>query len=462
MTSPAAGERRVALVAAALAAFLAPYMGSAVTIALPAIGRDFGADPDRLGWIPTVYLFAAAVAVVPLGRLADITGRKRMFQLGVVVYSAASLLCAMAGSARLLIAARALQGVGGAMIFGTGTAILVSVFPPEQRGRVLGISVASTYTGLSLGPFLGGWLTRELGWRAVFWLNVPLGVVIVGLVLWRLEGEWAEARGERFDLAGSALYVVALLALLAGLADLQRLRGVLLALLGLAVFAVFVRVERRAASPVLEMALFRRNPVFAFSNLAALINYAATYAVGFLLSLHLQYVRGFSPAAAGLVLVAQPVMMAAVSPFAGRLSDRVQPRVLASLGMAVSAIGLAALAAVGGGSSTAFIVGSLVVFGIGFGLFSSPNTNAVMSAVPPRQYGLASGFLGTMRLAGQAMSMAIAMTIIAAHFGAAEFGPATSALLTRSLTVAFAVFAALCAAGVPASLARGRLARAEA
>jgi EmrB/QacA subfamily drug resistance transporter len=378
----------VALLAAALAAFLAPYMGSAVNIALPAIGREFGANPVLLGWISTAYLLAAAVAVVPLGRLADLTGRKRMFQVGVAGYTAASLLCALAPSVPVLVAARVLQGVGGAMIFGTGTAILVSVFPAEQRGRVLGISVASTYTGLSLGPFLGGWLTTALGWRAVFYLNVPLGLAIVGLVAWKLEGEWAEARGESFDLAGSALYVVMLLALLAGLARLPRPSGAGLLLLGLAALAAFVRLELGVPSPVLDMSLFRKNPVFAFSNLAALINYAATFAVGFLLSLDLQYARGFSPAGAGLILVAQPVTMAVVSPFAGRLSDRVEPRVLASLGMALSALGLAALAAVGGGTSTGFVVASLVVFGLGFGLFSSPNTNAVMSAVAPRQYGI--------------------------------------------------------------------------
>jgi MFS family permease len=210
------------------------------------------------------------------------------------------------------------------------------------------------------------------------------------------------------------------------------------------------------------MSLFRSNAVFAFSSLAALINYAATFAVGFLLSLQLQYVRGFSPAAAGLVLVAQPVMMAVVSPFAGRLSDRVEPRVLASAGMAVSALGLAALAVVGSGPSTALVVGSLLVFGLGFGLFSSPNTNAVMSAVEPRQYGIASGFLGTMRLAGQALSMAIAIMIMAIEFNGAPLAAATAPLLGRSLTAAFTVFALLCAAGVPASLARGTLGRGRA
>lgn len=459
MTGSSAGARRVALLAAALAAFLAPYMGSAVTIALPSIGREFGADPVLLGWISTVYLVAAAVAVVPLGRLADLTGRKRMFQSGVVGYTLASLLCALAPSAEVLVVARVLQGVGGAMIFGTGTAILVSVFPPERRGRVLGISVASTYTGLSLGPFLGGWLTQAFGWRSVFYLNVPVGVAIVALVAWKLEGEWAEARGEAFDVGGSALYVVALLAVLGGLSRLQHLSGAILVMAGCVAVAAFVRLEASAASPVLEMSLFRRNPVFAYSNLAAFINYAATFAVSFLLSLQLQYARGLGPDAAGLILVAQPLTMALVSPVAGRLSDRVEPRVLASLGMAVSALGLAALAWVGGGSSTAPVVVSLVVFGFGFGLFTSPNTNAVMSAVAPRQYGIASGFLGTMRLVGQAFSMGIAILILGIHFAGARLSPADAPLLARSLRVAFVVFALLCVAGVPASLARGKVAR---
>jgi len=449
--------KRVVLLIATLSSFLTPFMGSSINIALPPIGQEFALDAVLLGWVATSYLLAAAMFLVPFGRLADIRGRKRIFLYGIAVYTIASFLSALSPSALSLIAFRVLQGIGSAMIFGTGVAILTSVFPIGERGRVLGINVAATYLGLSLGPFLGGLLTQQFGWRSIFLVNVPVGVAVIALVLWQLKGEWAEARGERFDVGGSIVYSLALVAVMVGFSWLPAPWGAGLVLGGVAGITVFVTWEARAESPVLDVNLFRDNRVFAFSNLAALINYSATFAVGFLLSLYLQYIKALTPQEAGLVLVVQPVMQAVFSPLAGRLSDRVEPRIVASIGMGITVVGLFLLILLGEATPMAFIVFSLALLGFGFALFSSPNTNAVMSAVEKRFYGVASATLGTMRLTGQTFSMGITMLVFAIYIGSARITPAHYPSFLQSVGVIFAVMTALCFVGVLASLIRGKV-----
>ena len=448
--------RLAVLLVATLASLLTPFMSSSINIALPSIGEHFGMDAVLLSWVATSYLLAAAVSLVPFGRLADIYGRKKVFILGMVTYTVASLLLAFAPSAVYLIVFRALQGLGGGMIFGTGVAMLISVYPPAQRGRALGINVAAVYLGLSLGPFLGGLLTEHLGWESVFLVNVPLGLLVVAVTLWRLRPEWAEAGGEKFDLGGALIYGAGLVALMYGFSLLPALWGFGIIGVGIAGIVAFVVWEMRAGTPVLDVSLFRRNTVFAFSNLAALINYSATFAVTFLLSLYLQYPKELSPQAAGLILVAQPAVQAVISPFAGRLSDKIPPRTIASIGMALTTTGLIVLAFLDLNSTTSYIVASLVVLGVGFGLFSSPNTNAIMSAVERRIYGVASGILATMRLTGQMFSMGIAMLLIAIFVGRIEIAPEHYPALMKSIQVAFIVFAVMCFVGIFASLARGK------
>lgn len=449
--------KRATLLAATLASFLTPFMGSSTNVALPSIGREFSMDAVLLSWVPTSYLLAAAMFLVPFGRIADIHGRKKVFVYGTALFTVSSLLTGLAISAPMLISARILQGIGSSMIFGTGVAILTSVFPPGERGRVLGINVAAVYTGLSVGPFLGGILTQSFGWRSIFFVMIPLGLVVIAFVLWRLKGEWAEARGEPFDLPGSVIFALSLVALMYGFSLLPELAGAGLILLGVIGLAAFALWEVRTRVPVLNIRLFVRNRPFAFSNLAALLNYSANSAVAFLLSLYLQYIKALSPQQAGLVLIAQPIVQALLSPVAGWLSDRIEPRIVASAGMALTAIGLALLIPVSMATPLWTIVARLLLLGFGFALFSSPNMNAIMGSVERRLYGIASGMLGTMRLVGQMLSMGIATLLFALYIGRVEITPELYPLFLDSARTAFAVFAALCVGGVFASLARGKI-----
>ena len=446
----------VVLLIATMSSFLTPFTSSSVNIALPTIGTQLSLNAVELSWVATAYLLAAAIFLVPFGRIADIHGRKMIFQFGIIIDAIASILGATSNSGEWLILFRALQGLGGAMIFGTGVAILTSVFPANERGRVLGINAAAVYAGLSVGPLVGGFLTGYLGWRSIFLLNALLGLIITAVVFGKLKGEWAEAKGERFDYAGSIIYSLALVAIIYAFSVLPALWGIWLIIIGVLGLIAFVRWEMRQEHPVLNIGFFRNNTVFAFSNLAALINYSATFAVAFLLSLYLQYVKGFTPEHAGLILIAQPVIMVICSPIAGGLSDRIEPRIVASIGMALTTAGLAMLAFLGSDTGLYFVLVSLVILGLGFGFFSSPNTNAVMCSVESKFYGVASGMLGTMRLTGQALSMGIALLLFASYIGRVQITPEYYPLFLKSMKTAFSISAVLCFAGIFASIARGR------
>ncbi|NLU46978.1 MAG: MFS transporter [Syntrophomonadaceae bacterium] len=448
--------KRYTLLAATMAAFLAPFMGSAINLAIPSIGQQFNSGTLMLSWVVTSYLLASVAFLVPLGRLADIRGRKRVFLAGVTTFSVASVLCGLAWSIEVLIIGRVLQGIGSAMVFGTGMAMLTSVFPPQERGRVLGINAAVVYAGLTLGPVLGGALNHNLGWHSIFFFSALIGFIVLGLTLAKLQGEWTGAAGESFDLPGAVLYTVGLVAFTYGISTVATSHWAWYVLaLGVITLVVFARRQLRIPYPILQLRLFSHNPTFAFSNLAALINYCATFAVGFLLSLFLQVSLGYNSQVAGFILLVQPIIMAIVSPAAGRLSDRIDPRIVASAGMGISTIGLFILIFINEQMPLAVVMFTLALLGLGTALFASPNNNAILGSVPKQFLGVASSTLGTMRLTGQVASMAL-VTLILAHFtGNVELSPAYSHLFIKAASVSYIIFTVLSVLGVMASLARG-------
>ena len=446
-----------ALIVASLSYFITPFMVSSINVALPSIEKEFHIDAVVLSWVATVYLLAAAISLVPFGKLGDIHGRKKIFLIGIVLFTVSSLLSAFSPSAPILIFFRAFQGASSAMIFSTGMAIITSVFEPGERGRVLGINVAAVYIGLSCGPFFGGFLTQHFGWRSIFLFVIPFGLFIILLIFWKLKGEWAEAKGESFDVVGALIYSVALIAIMYGISILPDTLSIWIILFGAVCLFAFVKWEIKVKSPVFEINLFKTNRVFAFSSLAALIHYSATFAVTFLLSLYLQYIKGLTPQSAGAVLISQPVMMAIFSPFAGKISDTVEPRVIASFGMGLTAAALILLTFVTKDTTVMYIIISLLLLGIGFGIFSSPNMNAIMSSVEKRFYGIASGAVGTMRLLGQMFSMGIATLLFALIIGRAQITEAYYPAFIKCVKVAFIIFSVLCFIGIFFSLVRGKL-----
>lgn len=450
-------EERSALFVATLTSFIGPFMISSVNVALPVIQRELQMDAVELSWIATSYLLAIAVFLLPAGKLADIHGRKRIFATGLAIYTVAATLAAFANSGASLIFLRVIQGVGGALFVTTGMAILTSIFPPQKRGRVIGIYVAAVYVGLSVGPFAGGYITHYLGWRVIFLLMAPVGALALYLTLKHLQGEWYGAKGEKLDVPGSFYYGLSIIAFVYGATKLPDPFGIMLSLAGLVGLCFFVWQQKRSASPLFHVELFSINKVFAYSSYAALLNYSATFGITFMVSLYLQFIKGMSPQAAGSVLMAQPVMMAVLSPVAGRLSDRIEPRILATTGMTITAIGVVLFSQLSEITPVSLIIANLIFLGIGFALFSSPNMSAMMGAVEKRHYGIASGLVATMRLLGQMCSMALATVILAMLVGREAIGPENYDRFLASVEIVFVLSGALCSLGVFFSWSRGRM-----
>ncbi|MDI9642828.1 MAG: MFS transporter [Archaeoglobales archaeon] len=448
-------QKKLVLIASTIASFLTPFMGSAVNLALPSIEKEFELDAIFLAWITTAFLLSTAMFLVPMGRLGDIKGRKSLFVLGLLIFTLSSLLCSLAISGESLVVFRFLQGIGSAMIASTGVAMLTSAYPPQERGKVIGINTSAVYVGLSSGPILGGLITQHLGWRALFLFPLFVAFFAIFAIL-KVKQEWAEAKGEKFDLTGSLMYTISLFMLIYGFSHLPETLGFLLVIGGILALILFALIEGRTSEPVLNVKMFRKNTVFAMSNLAALLNYSATFAVAFLMSLYLQYIKELSPQEAGLILLAQPVVMALFSPIAGALSDRIEPRIVASIGMALTALSLFLFSIISSETPMEYIIGNLILIGFGFGLFSSPNTNAVMSSVERKFYGLASATLATMRVIGQAFSMGLVTLIFALLIGKSRI-PEVLPDFIIALKTAFVLSAVLCIFGVFASLARGKV-----
>ena len=454
--SSSAYNRSILLTVIMLSSLFNPFMSAGVNIALPSMSTDLSMNAVKLSWVPMSFLLASAVMLVPFGKLADIWGRRKMLLYGNVLFTLATILCALAKTGNMIIAMRALQGIGSAMSISSGMAILVSAFPAQKRGFVIGLNTSAVYIGLSVAPLLGGIITQSLGWQSLFFINAVTGLCIITGILLGVKAEWAEGGAEKFDIRGSVIYVMAMLALMYGFSQLPGKIATLLTLAGISGLIVFIIFEERIAFPVLNIHLFRNNRIFAFSNLAALINYAATFAITFVMSLYLQHVMGLSPGYAGMIMATQPAVMAIVATVAGRLSDRIDSGILSSAGMTIIVAGLILLTFLSTGTSHGYILIALTILGFGFGMFSSPNTNAIMSAVEKKYLGIASATLSTMRLTGQMFSMAIAAMAIHLFIGNSPISTASTPGFMQSVRIIFIVFAVLCFLGVFASLARGK------
>ncbi|HEX2966836.1 MAG TPA: MFS transporter [Syntrophorhabdaceae bacterium] len=445
------------LVVTTIGSFLMMLALSAVNVALPEMGTDLSMNAVSLGWVALAFTLSTGMFLVPLGKLADMLGRTAMFVFGIWIFTGASLFLAVSSHSWMVIAFRAVQGLGCAMFFVTVLAILVSAYPPEESGKVLGIHVASTYAGLTVGPFIGGLLTQNFGWRSVFFINVPIGLAVAVLSMWKFPPHRAKTSANGFDVTGSFIYIVTLFAALYGFSLIPHLTSIVFITVGVIGAVVFVWWETRTENPVLDLSLFTHNAVFTLSSTAALISYAAIFSMTFLLSFYLQYIKSLTPLKAGLVLVCQPAVMAILSPVAGRLSDKIEPRVLASVGMALIAACLFFLASLSYQTSLAAVIIDVSLLGAGIALFSSPNINAIMSSVGDRLHSVASSMVATARSLGQILSMGIAMLTFALFIGQAQITPPLYSALLRASRTAFIIFGILCGIGVFASLARGNV-----
>ncbi len=450
---------RMTLLMVYINAFQLPLMLSAVNVGLPHFARDLQMNAVLLSWVPTSYLMASVMFVLIFGRVADMLGRKKIYLLGTLLVVIASILAAFSNSGEQLVMLRFLQGVGGAMIYATQIAILSSVCPPNMRGRAIGKMISILYLGLTCGPLLGGYVVELLDWRALLVMQVPLALLVLMLGLFKVDGDWHADEPAKMDIPGAASYAFSIAAICIGASlvpDVSSYLGIGLGVLGL---CCFVFIEKRVTHPIFDLSLFLSNRIFTLSCLASFIMYTATFANVVLISLYLQYLQGIPASQAGMIMMTQPLLMAIFAPLAGRLSDTVEPRIIASAGMVLTLVGLLLLSQFNGETSILLILLCLAITGIGFGLFSSPNTNAIMGAVEKRHYGLASASNATMRLVGQMSSMLMVTLIMSLYLGQAEISPANYPELQQAISIAFTIAALLCLPGLYFSLARGHLHR---
>jgi len=448
-------SRGVILIIVTIGTFLNPFAGSSINLALPLIAEEFSIDAIMLSWVPAAYLLSTSIFLLPAGMLGDIIGRAKVFSTGTLVYTAASLLAIFTPHAPMLLACRFLQGIGGAMLYGTAVGIIAELYPPGERGRAIGINVMAVYGGMTLGPFIGGLLTQFFGWRSIFFVTVLLGCIVLCNVR-KFPPLLNEQRRGTFDYKGAVLSGIALILFFVGVSRIPTTAAFGFILLAGLTFLLFYHVETHQDSPLFPIPLLSANRTFSFSNLAALINYSATYAVTFLMSLYLQVVQGMSPAAAGSVLLIQPFVQMMVSPVAGRLSDRMDPSHLASLGLLISSFGLLGLALLGPSAALPHVALFLVLLGVGLGLFSTPNTTVIMGSVEREHYGLASSLLAAMRNTGMMLSMGIVMIVFALYLGTSAITPAIAAGFLASMHLVLLVFFVMTILGAIISLDRKR------
>ena len=437
-----------------VASFLVPFMGSSINLAMPQIGETFSMKAVTLTWLSTIYLISTAIFQVPFARLADLIGRRKVFEAGILCFSICCILCGFAPSGAILIGLRFLTGLGSAMQFGTSMAILSAVFPPQQRGKAMGINSAVVYAAVAAGPLLGGLLTHYFGWRSLFIITGTASLSIIALLRIFMNAEWVEAKGEKFDWTGSLIYGLGLFGLIYGFTQLPRIAGFCWLAGGGMALTGFIFYEQQCSNPVFNLRIFSGNRIFTYSSLSALINYAATAAVAFMLSLYLQYIRGYDARNAGFILISQACIQTIFSVLSGRLSDKIPPSRLATLGMGITTAGLVSMTFITATTPVALLILLLLMLGIGFGIFASPNTNVIMSSVDKKYYGQASATTGTMRLTGQALSMGIAGMAIALKLGDQKIHSGVHTAFLESMKITFIIFAVLCAVGIYASSQR--------
>ena len=438
------------LIVGILVSFLTPFVRSSLNLALPALAYEFDLSAVSLTWISTVYLLVNAILYIPFGRIGDIYGRKRIFQYGLIIFTIGSFISAFSTSGEMLLFTRIFQAIGNAMVFANLNAMISSAFPANERGRAFGLTSMGVFVGLIFGPILGGAITELVGWRTLFYLDTIIGIIAI-FAITRFKYEWVDAEGEKLDILGSFLLGISFIFIIYGLSDITSSYSLFLIIAGIIGLSVFYLVEKRVAFPLINLGLFNSKS-FTFGNITAFINYGAFVAVGFILTLYLQYLKGYSPFTAGLIVSIQSIMMVIVSPYAGRLSDKIDPRNVSTAGMVITTIGVALMTLIDYNNASYLGVLSLIIFGAGIGLFYSSNTKVVMDAVDKKYFGIASATLSNVRSMGQIFGMGIVTLVISAVLGNVQIAPSNYPELFTSLKIAFVAIAALSAFGIFTSI----------
>ncbi|MDR2855758.1 MAG: MFS transporter [Methanomicrobiales archaeon] len=452
-------ELTTLLLIVSLSAFATPLVISGVSVALLYISEDFNTLASHIGWVLTSFLMASAVFLFPFGKLSDRIGKQSIFMAGLSFQLIGFVIAGLSTSFPMLLVGMALGGLGSAQVLAVGIPLLTTNFPHQERGKVIGINTAATYTALALGPFVGGVLIDTYGWHSIFWALIPIVALALCLAIRVIPKlpKIVPNTDKPFDGLGAVIYIIAASLVLVGISRIMEgSDAVIMLIIGIAIAVIFFWWELKQPEPVFPIHVFIENKLFRNSSLAALINYGASYAVAMLLSFYLLGVRGFTGTEAGTVLIAQSVVMAVLTPFTGRLSDRIDPKILATVGMIMTALALFAFSTLTSTTPLWVVIGILIFLGAGIAFFSSPNMNSIMSSVPDTQAGIASATAGTMRVFGQVVSVAAATIAFAVMLGSVVISPEIADSLLEAISTIFIALGLLCTIGIWFSYSRGK------
>jgi EmrB/QacA subfamily drug resistance transporter len=446
LSLPKIEQKWLVLIAIGMSTFMSALDTSVVNTVLPVINKSFNSEIATVEWVVIIYLLFVSGLLLSFGRLGDIRGHKSVFLIGFSIFILSSALCGWAPSIGALIIFRGIQAIGAAMLSANSPAILTKNFPAAQRGQALGLQATMTYLGLTVAPSLGGWLTDLISWRAVFYINIPVGLLALSLAWLFIPQDKDSGSHEPFDIPGSLLFLVGLVTLLLALNQGSAWGWISSPILGLLLFSVlflasFVFIEKRSNSPILDLELFK-NRVFSFSTLSSVLNYIAVFSVLLLLPFYLLQGRDLSPSQAGLILTIQPIVMAVVAPISGSISDRIGTRLPSVLGMIILSLGIFLMSRLGPISPLYQVGLALGIIGFGTGIFISPNNSAIMGAAPLERQGIAAGILATSRSTGMVLGVGLAgaifTTILAQSIDESLLFTATSSsLLVTSIIAGF-------------------------
>lgn len=443
-------RKNLLLLICTVLSFFTVFAVNAVTIVIPTIAAEYHMSNIMQNWITIIFLLVVAVLSVPAGQITGKYGLRKVTIISTILFIIISIVNVLVTSQEQFLACRLILGIALAFINVTSMAMIVSAFPPEERGTALGINITGVYIGLSLSPVLGGILNYNLGWRSVVLFGVPFLFVILALLLTTIKDEWITFEGIPLDVKGALSYGVGMALFMYGFTILNTQMGMILTVLGVIILIVFAVIEMRQDHPVFDIRFFK-NHKFLSANFASLCAYLATYAVTTILNYHLQYIKGFDSQTAGLILLVAPLCQVVLAPIAGRLSDRFVPQILAAIGMALGTISLFLFSSLDSATSMTFLVAAMIIYGVGFGLFSPPNTNVIMGSVPPNDTSIASASVATMRTVGQAMSMGILTLVFAFIMGDVPIIEQYYPLLIQSCQITCIICVVLCILSVFAS-----------
>ena len=437
-----------------ITSFFAVFLSNGIIIGVPAIAQEFAMNNVIQNWVPTIFFLVVAVFTVPAGQISGKFGVKKSLLAGVTLYLIASIGAVLSFSTESFLVFRILQGAGVAFLNVSAMAMVVQAVKPQNRGKALGFTVTGVYLATSLSPVICGFLVHNLGWRSMFYFVIPFLVLCIGLMVWKIDGEWKTYEKDKIDTIGSILYGIGILLFIYGFTTLTTNMGLILTILGLIILVIFGIYELRQKSPVFNMNLFK-NAKFTSSNVAALCSYIAVMVVTTILNYHFQYVRGWDAQMSGMILIITPIIMAIMAPNAGKLSDRIHPQKLAAIGMAIATVALLILTFLNKGTPLYLVILAMILQGLGMGLFSlftTPNTNAIMSSVPPKDAPTASASQATMRTIGQTMSLGLLTLVFAWVMGNLELGPQYAAMVVQASQIICGICTVACILAIFASL----------